>query len=71
MIKKDGYKLIVYPNANKVKLFNLQNDPKEMINLAEKVKHKKLVSEMFKELLELQSDFEDELDLKPMYEHYK
>jgi choline-sulfatase len=34
MITKDGWKLIVYPNINRSKLFNLSKDPQEMTDLS-------------------------------------
>lgn len=34
MIRKDQYKLIYYPYGNKVQLFDLQNDPKELTDLS-------------------------------------
>jgi len=63
MIRKDGFKLIVYPKLNKVLLFDMQNDPEEMNDLAEMSEHQEKVSEMFKELIELQKRMNDSLDI--------
>ena len=34
MIRKDNFKLLVYPKINKVLLFDLKNDPHEMNDLS-------------------------------------
>jgi arylsulfatase A-like enzyme len=67
MIRKDGFKLIAYPNANKVLLFDLKKDPLEMNDLSEKPEYASKVKEMFDDLLKLQKSMDDDLDLKPLY----
>ncbi|MGQ1784575.1 sulfatase-like hydrolase/transferase [Saccharicrinis sp. GN24d3] len=67
MIKKDGYKLIAYPKANKLLLFDLENDPLEMENLAEKEEYQTKVKELFLELVELQKSMSDSLDLEEVF----
>ena len=54
MIRKDGFKLIVYPKLNKLLLFDMKNDPEEMNDLAALPEHGEKVDTMFEELLELQ-----------------
>jgi hypothetical protein len=71
MIKKDGFKLIVYPKANKVKLFDLNEDPLEMNDLAINGKHSQTISRLFSDLIALQDKVEDELDLSAMYAKFK
>jgi arylsulfatase A-like enzyme len=68
MIRKDGFKLIAYQNANKVLLFDLKKDPLEMNDLSEKPEYASKVKEMFDDLLKLQKNMDDDLDLKPLYE---
>ncbi|WP_299534408.1 sulfatase-like hydrolase/transferase [Ulvibacterium sp.] len=63
MIRKDGFKLMVYPKLNKVLLFDLRNDPEEMHDIAEEEKNKEKVDELFQELLKLQKEMKDTLDL--------
>ncbi|WP_282160540.1 sulfatase-like hydrolase/transferase [Ulvibacterium marinum] len=63
MIRKEGFKLMVYPKLNKVLLFDLQNDPEEMNDISENEEHKEKVNELFQELLELQKEMKDTLDL--------
>lgn len=63
MIKKDGYKLILYPFAQKIKLFNLNNDPNEITNLADIKEYKSTINSLLKELQKLQAELDDPLDL--------
>lgn len=70
MIKKDGYKLIVYPDANKVKLFDLKKDPNEMQDLANNAMYLSKVKDLFSELVTLQNSLEDQVDLTQMYKQY-
>ena len=64
MIRSNGYKLIVYPTAKKMRLFNLENDPNEMYDLAEKPEYQSLKLKLFQELLTLQEDMNDPLNLE-------
>jgi arylsulfatase A-like enzyme len=64
IIRKDGYKLLVFPRADKVLLFNMNNDPKEMKNLADNPQHAETVKRLFADLVRLQKDMGDELDLE-------
>lgn len=68
MIRKDGYKLLVYPKIKKVLLFDMKSDPHEMNDLAELPEYEDKVNTMFKDLLKLQEEMGDELSLKSIYE---
>ena len=67
MIRKDNYKLILYPKSKKVLLFNLLDDPLEMHDIASDPKNADRLKMLFKDLLKLQSDIGDQLDLKTIY----
>ncbi len=67
MIKKDGYKLIVYPDADKIKLYNLNDDPDEVNNLADLTAYQEKKNKLFADLITLQNELGDELDLTSMY----
>ncbi len=67
MIRKDGFKLIVYPAIDKVLLYHVEKDAKELHNLADKQPYKKKVKQLFKALMQLQKEMEDSLDLNPLY----
>lgn len=68
MIRKDGFKLVVYPNIKKVLLFNMEKDPWEMNDLADNPEHSGKVKTMFAELLELQKKMDDDLSLQGIYD---
>jgi arylsulfatase A-like enzyme len=63
MIRKDGFKLILYPEAKKAVLFNLEIDPNEMEDLSNDTNYKELKKELFKDLIEMQKKMNDTLDL--------
>ncbi|WP_372751887.1 sulfatase-like hydrolase/transferase [Labilibaculum sp.] len=67
MIRKDGFKLIVYPKAKKVLLYDLDNDPLEMNDLSGQDASKSKVKELFAQLIELQESMNDPLDLKVVF----
>ena len=64
MIRTNNFKLIVYPKAKKVKLFDLKNDPYEITDLSNKTDFRNKTVELFDELLSLQKEMDDTLDLK-------
>jgi len=68
MIRKDGYKMILYPKIKKIKLFNLMEDPLEMNNLADNAEQKERIATMFVELKALQQEVGDELNLEEIYQ---
>jgi arylsulfatase A-like enzyme len=47
MIRKDGFKLIVYPKIDKVLLFYMKNDPEEINNLADNPDYTEKVALMY------------------------
>ncbi len=63
MIRKDGYKLMVYPKIKKILLFNLKNDPLEQHDISDKIQHRNTVKNLFDNLLLLQRKYSDSLDL--------
>ena len=71
MIRKDGYKLIVYPKIEKVRLYDMENDPDEMHDLSTDGNQKERILELFEALINIQVEMEDILDLKPMFARLK
>jgi len=67
MIRKDGYKLLVYPKIDKVLLFDMEKDPTEMKDLADNPEYKEKVETLFSDLLDLQKRMGDKLDLSDLY----
>ena len=67
MIRKDGFKLIVYPRVPVVLLYDLKHDPEEMHDLAQLPEYRDKVKELFGELLQLQKELQDTLDLSSRF----
>jgi len=68
MIRKENYKLIVYPKSQKLLLFDLKNDPMELNDIASDPENSKKLKVLLKELIQLQNDMGDMLDLNEMYD---
>jgi choline-sulfatase len=62
-IRTGQHKLIVYPKANVVRLYDLQADPGERHDLAGDTEHRQTLRRLFDQLKDLQVEMEDELDL--------
>ncbi|MEE8452650.1 MAG: sulfatase-like hydrolase/transferase [Thermoguttaceae bacterium] len=67
MVIQDNHKLLLIPSIKKALLFDLENDPLEMNNLAEAPASGPLMKKLFAKLLELQEETGDKLDLKDAY----
>ena len=64
MIRSDQFKLIIYPKADEVQLFDLKVDPDETTNLAYNKKYNSIKKKLFKELVKQQASLGDFLELK-------
>jgi len=58
-VRRGDWKLIRYPQVNYTQLFNLRDDPEELINLADQAAHKSKVDEMMTLLAAEQLRYED------------
>lgn len=67
MIRKDDYKLIVYPFAGVKRLFNLSDDPQEMNDLADAPDQQVRVESMYTGLQELMKTMNDTLNLDEFF----
>ncbi|RKR14308.1 arylsulfatase A-like enzyme [Maribacter vaceletii] len=67
MIRKDGFKLIIYPKIEKVLLYDLEKDPEEITNLADEASYKEKVDTLFKELIVMQKELNDPLNIEDIY----
>jgi arylsulfatase A-like enzyme len=61
MIRKDGYKLIVYPRAEAVELFDLRSDPWELKDLSDDPGQQDRIQAMTADLKALMLHYDDEL----------
>lgn len=67
MVTMDGYKLIAYPKAERVRLYHLDEDPDEMHDLADNADQQQRIQQLYARLLELQKEMGDELDLSKAF----
>jgi choline-sulfatase len=65
-IRTDEYKLIAYPNANKLRLYDVRNDPLEIKDLANDPASEAIKGELFAQLQSLQAAMNDDLDLSAL-----
>ncbi len=65
-IRTERYKLIVYPQAKKLRLYDIKNDPKEMHDMADTESMKPVMKELFASLQKLQAELNDEVDLRDL-----
>ncbi|MEX0274993.1 MAG: sulfatase-like hydrolase/transferase [Flavobacteriaceae bacterium] len=63
MVRKGGYKLIAYPRANKMRLFDVENDSLEMNDLIDNDSHRERALTLLEDLQELQQKMGDTLDV--------
>jgi choline-sulfatase len=65
-IRTDDYKLIAYPSANVLRLYDIKNDPLEMKDLADDPAKEAIKGELFTQLQSLQAEMNDDLDLSAL-----
>jgi len=63
MVIKDNYKLIMYPTINKVSLFDLKSDPKELHDLVDQAGYKEIIDGLKKAFVEQQNLTGDSLNI--------
>ncbi|MCA9007905.1 MAG: sulfatase-like hydrolase/transferase, partial [Planctomycetaceae bacterium] len=62
-ITADGFKLIAYPKAGVLRLYDMKNDPAEMKDLATQPAQQERIEQMFHRLQDLQKSLGDHLSL--------
>ncbi|WP_145305147.1 sulfatase-like hydrolase/transferase [Crateriforma conspicua] len=62
-VRTDHHKLIVYPKAGVVRLYDIQADPKEMHDLAGDADSRPIIEDLFAQLRQQQAAMNDPLDL--------
>ena len=67
MVRRDNMKLIVYPQAKTVRLYDLAADPLELRDLTGDPSYWGTIRDLFAELLQLQKKMDDELDLSAIF----
>ncbi len=62
-IRTDQYKLIAYPEAKTLRLYDIERDPLEKNDLAQAPGMKPILADLFERLIALQTKMNDDLDL--------
>lgn len=70
MIRTPKYKMIIYPVAKVVRLYDLRNDPDEITDLAALKKYRKVMDRLFKQLQKKQAALNDPVDVTSYYQEY-
>ncbi len=68
MIRKDNYKLILYPKSKQILLYNLKEDPQELKDIASNPENIAKIKSLFNDLVQLQKEKGDALNLESIYE---
>ncbi|PWJ57898.1 arylsulfatase A-like enzyme [Dyadobacter jejuensis] len=63
MVRTPKYKMIVYPKANKILLFDMVKDPEELHDIAGDPANKAILKSMKAKLIQQQKEMNDKLDL--------
>ena len=66
-VTMDDWKLIVYPQIKKARLYNIGNDPFEKNDLAHEAKQSARIKKLFSRLLAQQKQMGDTLDLEAIF----
>ena len=67
MVREGDFKLIIYPYASEMLLFDLEVDPEEMVNLAREDEYRDRKARLFEKFLDLQLQMEDTLDMRDYF----
>ncbi len=67
MVRTNQHKLIVYPKARKLLLFDLVKDPEEQNDVSDVPAYAGIRTSLMKELLRQQKELKDPLDLSPLF----
>ncbi|MFI3293604.1 MAG: sulfatase-like hydrolase/transferase [Rikenellaceae bacterium] len=69
-VRDKEYKMIIYPKYDLVRLFNVEEDPSEMVDLASNPEYKTKMLEMFKKFKTLQVEMKDPLNVEPHFNRF-
>jgi choline-sulfatase len=62
-ITHDGWKLIIYPSARVLRLYHVQDDPHEAVDLAAEPEYADKISQLFDRFIVLQRELQDPVDV--------
>ncbi|MCF6334002.1 MAG: sulfatase-like hydrolase/transferase [Draconibacterium sp.] len=67
MVRTEKFKMIIYPRAKKILLFDLVNDPEEMNDLDGNAEYANVKKELIEKFKKQQEIMDDQLDLHPFF----
>lgn len=67
MVRTDKFKLIIYPKAGKIRLFDVVNDPNEMVDLVDDPNYSEVKKELIEKFKKQQEIMDDPLDLHAFF----
>ena len=67
MVRTDRYKMIIYPKAKKIRIFDIINDPMEMNDLADDPNYSAIKTELIGKFKQQQALMSDPLDLSTVF----
>ena len=67
MVRTEKFKMIVYPKGKVIRLFDVENDPQEMNDLADDAKYADVKTELAAKLKKQMQQMEDPLDLHSVF----
>ena len=67
MIRKEGFKLMLFPKNRRIELYDIENDPNEINNLAFNMKYKDKIVDLANDFIELQKKYNDSLEVKNIF----
>ncbi len=69
-IRTDEYQMLIYPDADVVRLYNIEKDPHAINDLAGDKKYHKTMKQLFAKLQALQPEMGDKLDLEGVFNKF-
>jgi choline-sulfatase len=70
MYRDENYKMIIYPTANVVRLYDMKNDPHEMNDLASDKAYKNVLGKLFEKFKQKQKVVGDPIDVTRYFEKF-
>ena len=71
MVRTKDYKLIIYPTIKKIRLYHIEKDPDELVDIADNSKNKPIILKLLKNFKKLQKETGDTLDISEIWEDIK
>ena len=69
IIRKDGFKLMFFPKNQRIELYNVEDDPFELNNLAGDENYYEKILSLGNDFIELQNNYNDTLNIKKIFKN--